>query len=136
MFDNCKYQLGYFAHSKQKYNTVEERNEFEFIKKNFYGLLICPNVHIGELGGIEPYLDIVKKGDILFTSEFEGKVGRGVYFECKLALEMKIPVYVVKLNKIKYCFERLNGLDIINQNDFKSYAKLISKKIRIKKTPL
>lgn len=131
-----QYQLGYFAHSMQKYNTAEERHEYEFIKKNFYGTTICPNKQIGEKGFMEPYLDIVRKVDVLFASEFKECIGKGVHDECRLALKMNIPVYVIKVKNNNYYFEKLRSLEIINERDYKRYAKLISKKYSPKKLPV
>lgn len=131
-----QYQLGYYAHSMQKYNSIEEKLEYEFIKQNFYGTTICPNTQIGEKGFIEPYLDIVRKADVLFASEFNECIGKGVYDECKLALEMKIPIYVIKIKNNKYYFEKIKSIEIINESDYRRYAKLITKKYSPKKLPL
>lgn len=131
-----QYQIGYFAHSKQKYNTSEEKNEYDFINKNFYGITICPNANIGELGDIKPYLDIVRKADVVFASELNECIGRGVYDECKLALEMAIPVFVIRMKNNNYYFDKLSSLEIINEWDYKRYAKFKTKNYSPKKLPV
>lgn len=37
------YKLGYYAHSVTIYNSELEKMEYEFISKQFYGFIICPN---------------------------------------------------------------------------------------------
>ena len=38
---------------------------------------------------------------------------------------MKIPVFVIKVKNNKYYFEKLNGMEIINESDYRKYAELI-----------
>lgn len=90
------YQLVYYAHSKRIYNTDIEFQEYQYLKQNIFGHIICPNTHLGELGSIEPYLAIVKKVDMVVLSEYKGYVGRGVYKEAETALEQGIPVLLIK----------------------------------------
>jgi hypothetical protein len=131
-----KYQLGYFAHSMEKYNTAQEQQEYDFIVKHFNGFVICPNKHIGERGSIEPYLGIVAKVDVVFVSEFEGCVGRGVYEECICSMKNKIPVYVLKEKKKTFYFEVLTTIEIIDRSNWKKFGKLKSKKYSPKKLSL
>ena len=49
---------------------------------------------------------------------------------------MKIPVFVIKVKNNKYYFEKLNGMEIINESDYRKYAELITKKYSPKKLPV
>lgn len=115
------YQLGYFAHSKEIYNTKEEAEVLDALKERFYGHIICPNNHIGELFELDPYLEIVEKVDLVFVYEYEGYVGKGVYGEVEEALLCNIPVYVYRRKKL---------LQVINVEpsekgwNFKKYGRL------------
>ncbi len=131
-----KFQLGYYAHSKKKYNSEQEKSEYDFINKTFFGLIICPNKHIGEIGSIGPYLDIVEKMNVIFTSEYQGCVGKGVYDECALALKLQIPVYVIKEKENKFYYSILTKIEIVNEYDFKKYAALHTKKYSPEKLPV
>jgi hypothetical protein len=86
----------YYAHSMRKYNTKEEDEEFAFIVDHFKGNVICPNRHLGELGGIDPYLKVIKTTTAVYATEFKNCVGSGVFDECTFALSHNIPVYVVR----------------------------------------
>jgi hypothetical protein len=91
-----KENYAYYAHSMRKYNTPIEKEEFAFIEECFKGLVICPNKHIGDLGRIEPYLNVVESSCAVFASEYQNCIGWGVYTECTFALERKIPVYLIR----------------------------------------
>jgi hypothetical protein len=131
-----KYQLGYFSHSIEKFNKAQEQLEYDFIDRHFNGFVICPNKHIGARGSMKPYLDILAKVDVVFVSEFEGFVGRGVYQECFCSMEMKLPVYVLKEKKNTFYFEVLTSIEIIDKTNCKKYGKLTSKKYSPKKLSL
>jgi hypothetical protein len=124
-----EYKLGYYAHSKKKYNTEFERSEYNFLKRNFNGLIICPNIHIGNMMASEPYHNMVKKADIIFVSEYEDYIGRGVYEECKLAVKLKKPVYVVRFINGQFYFFSLHQIRKLEKNStLIKYGKLITKK--------
>lgn len=124
-----EYKLGYYAHSKKKYNTEFERAEYDFLKKAFNGHIICPNIHIGDKLSFDPYLNMVKKADVIFVSEYDNFIGRGVYEECKLALKLKKPIYVIRLINEQYYFFRLHQIRKIEKYcTLIKYGKLITKK--------
>lgn len=91
-----KGRLAYYAHSIRKYNSKEEREHLKFLQSIFPGSVICPNNNLGELGSIEPYLDIVSKMDVLFVAEYFDWIGTGVRREIKEARRYKIPIYVLR----------------------------------------
>lgn len=123
-----KKQTAYFAHSKKKYNTTEEAEELAFINKHFGGKVICPNKDLGELGEIENYLKIVKSTDCVYTTEFQGMIGRGVYDECTFALENNIAILVVRrdINE-KFFVQRVRDVIETNGFDFARFGLLITK---------
>lgn len=118
----------YFAHSKRKYNTLEEVEELAFIKKHFGGEVICPNTHLGELGDIEHYLEVIQSVDCVYVTEYCELIGRGVYDECAYALENKIKVLVVRRD-IKGKFFVQVVCDVVETNSFNfvSFGCLITK---------
>jgi len=89
----------YFAHSMQIYNTKLEKELTETIK-SFNFPMICPNKDIGELGSLNPYLQIVKKCKGVITHEFKGYVGKGAFEETKLSLQLDKPTFVIRDGKI------------------------------------
>jgi hypothetical protein len=119
------FKLGYYAHSKRIYNKPIEKLEYDFIQSNFYGHCICPNLHIGEKGGIQPYLDIIKKYDVVYISEYEGFIGKGVAEECLTALEHNIPIHILKGEYPNFNLKKVTGIEIINSNNWIQYAKVI-----------
>lgn len=120
------YQIGYFAHSKKEYNKEIESLAYDFISKIFYGHIICPNKHVGELNSIEPYLSIVKKVDCIFVLEHNNFLGRGTYTECLTALENKIPVYAVKVENQKIHLEKVTSVVKICEYNLIEYGYLTS----------
>jgi hypothetical protein len=118
----------YFAHSKKKYNTTEEAEELAFINKHFGGKVICPNNDLGELGDIENYLKIIKSTDCVYTTEFQGMIGRGVYDECSYTLENNIALLVVRRDiKGKFFVQIVRDVIETNGFDFARFGLLITK---------
>jgi hypothetical protein len=105
------------------YNTEREQKELQFLKSK-YQKVVCPNNDIGELGGIQPYLEIVKKMDIVVFSEYQNHIGKGVYEEVKTALMNNIPVKVLRGKGIK----TIKDVIIVNEYDWEiEYAKVLIK---------
>jgi hypothetical protein len=131
---NLDYKLGYYSHSVNKYGKHIEKLEYGFLKSRFYGHIICPNRHIGRIKSCNPYYNMIAKADIIFVSEFNDNVGLGVYEECKLALTLKKPVYIIRCINEQFCFFKLSKLKKNNKNGNKQkYGKLIPKKSSPKK---
>jgi hypothetical protein len=105
----------YYAHSMKIYNSKREAEEYAYIKSIFKGNVVCPNKDLGELGSMKRYLNVVSDADAVYASEFNERVGKGVFEECETALKLGIPVYVVRKGvKGFYCFP-VSGLKIENQ---------------------
>lgn len=91
-----KKKTAYYAHSMRIYNSQREKEEFEFIKTRFNGKVICPNKELGELGNIDEYLKVVKGCSVLYISEYKEFIGKGVFLECRCAMENEIPIYLIR----------------------------------------
>jgi hypothetical protein len=87
--------LAYYSHSKRKFNTQEEKEELDYIERIFSGIVICPNRQMGPHWETRVYLDNVSRMDAVYVSQYVKGVGKGVYEECKRALKLNIPVYVI-----------------------------------------
>ena len=102
----------YYAHSMKIYNSKREAEEYAYIKSIFKGNVVCPNKDLGELGSMNRYLKVVSDADAVYATEFNGRVGKGVFEECETALKLGIPVYVVRKGENGfYCFP-VRGLQI------------------------
>ncbi len=115
-----KIDTAYYAHSMRIYNSKLEKEEFDFINNRYKGKVICPNKELGELGDINKYLEIVKNCKEVYISEYHGMIGKGVFDECKTALNENIPVYIIRkdIDKKFYVLEvrdveRTKHLDFI-----------------------
>lgn len=124
---NNKYYKGYYSHSKRIFGTDVEKFEFEFLKANFNGEIICPNLHLEKFSSMEPYLEVIKKVDYLFVTEYEGYLGRGSYEECAFALEEFIPVYVLVKRGDKMEFELVTDVVQIIDYNLIEYGEIVSK---------
>ncbi len=122
------FKLGYFSHNTKKNNTEAEQKEYAYIHSSFNGFTICPNKHMGQIGDMPNYLDIISKVDVVFTSELNGFVGLGVYNECKHALEIGTPVFVVQEYEAGFRLFELKSLKRTNSFNLHSYAELNTKK--------
>jgi hypothetical protein len=124
---NNKYYLGYYSHSKRIFDTEIEKLEYEFLKSNFNGNLICPNQHLEKFDTIRPYLEFIRKVDYLFVTEYEGYLGKGSYEECAYALEQFIPVYVLLKRGDELQFELVIDLIQVSKYNLFEYGELVSK---------
>ena len=94
-----KRESAYYSHSKRKYNQPIEEEEYAFIKEHFDGFVICPNQHLNGMIGTDNYLQVISTTSMVYASELDGFIGRGMYDECKFALENGIPVFMIGKDK-------------------------------------
>jgi hypothetical protein len=118
----------YFAHSKKIYNTDLEKHLKAWLKKQ-YREVICPNKDMGELGSVEPYLEMIDTCDIIICREHMGYFGRGVYDEVKHALKRKKLVMVMRHDtNNKIYLERVFKVKIVDECDWEvRYGKIKDK---------
>ena len=112
----------YYAHSKKIYNTKREEEERNKILQKFpKAELICPNRDVGEKFSLVPYLKIVRDCNIVVCSEFDGFVGKGVYWEILTAMDNNKPVFNVTKD-----FKKVTDIIIVDKNDWTvKYGKVV-----------
>lgn len=132
---NNKYYKGYYSHSKRIFGTNVEKLEFEFLKANFNGEIICPNLHLEKFDTIKPYLEIIRKVDYLFVTEFEGFLGKGSYEECVYALELFIPVYLLRTRGDEMEFELVTDVEKISDYNLIEYGEIHTKSVNQSNLP-
>ena len=132
---NNKYYLGYYSHSKRIFGTDVEKLEYDFLKSNFNGNIICPNQHLEKYNTIEPFLEFIKKVDYLFVTEYDGYLGKGSYEECSVAIEEFKPVYVLKTKGNKMEFELVIEVEKINEYNLFEYGEIHSKGVNQNELP-
>lgn len=132
---NNKYHLGYYSHSKRIFDTEIEKLEYEFLKSNFNGNLICPNQHLEKFDTIRPYLEFIRKVDYLFVTEYEGYLGKGSYEECAYALEQFIPVYLLQKKGNIMEYELVTDVEKISEYNLFEYGKIHTKLVNQNELP-
>jgi hypothetical protein len=132
---NNKYFLGYYSHSKRIFDTDVEKLEYDFIKSNFNGNIICPNQHLEKYNTIEPFLEFIKKVDYIFVTEYDGYLGKGSYEECAFAIEEFKPVYVLKTKGDKMEFELVIEVEKISEYNLFEYGEIHSKEVNQDELP-
>ena len=132
---NNKYYLGYYSHSKRIFGTDVEKLEYDFIKSNFNGNIICPNQHLEKFDTIEPFLEFIKKVDFLFVTEYDGYLGKGSYEECAYALEEFIPVYVLLKKRNIMEYELVTEVTKISEYNLFEYGEIQSMRVNQNELP-
>lgn len=132
---NKKYYLGYYSHSKRIFNTDIEKLEYDFLKTNFNGNIICPNQQLEKFDTIEPFLEFIKKVDFLFVTEYDGYLGKGSYEECAYAIEQFIPVYVLRKKGNIMEYELVTEVEKISEYNLFEYGEIHTKLVNQSKLP-
>ena len=125
----------YYAHHMWKYNTNVETLEIAAITKEFPEYkIINPNGAIVENGSEKDAMNqcfnlIRNECDILiFSTLLEGEMGKGVYSEIKLALDLKKDVYFLDrdYNFKRFTLEDYYRLEVIyfDTDSYRLYAKI------------
>ncbi len=116
----------YYAHSKQIYNTKREKEERVYLKFIFYDVC-CPNLDMGELGSIDPYLKKVRKSNVVVFSEYKKHIGKGVHQEIMEAYKNKIPIILLRKIKKKFKLMPVFRIMIKDPDDWAiKYRKVIA----------
>ena len=124
----------YYAHSKMIYDTAQEKRELRWLRKH-YKVVVDPNSDLGELGDIQPYLNVLRTCDLVVFSEYQKYVSKGTYTEVCHAQDNKIPVKIIRPSGTHLHLKDIRFLSINNLNDWKSqYAIVILKDKNRKKS--
>ena len=109
----------------KKYETEAEAEALKYINKVYPNAEIINPAEL-EFKDIKKYLKIVSKCARVVASELDGFVGKGVFAEISRAFSCDVPVEAVRLKEGSYHLLRVNGIQVINEHDWKiKYAKLI-----------
>ena len=108
----------YYSHSMRIYDTEREKKEIKFLNRKF-GRVCNPNGDIEWRGDMQPYIEAVKKSDMVVLSEYEGHIGRGVFVEVKTALDEKKPVYVIKNDNDAFSLHKVDDVNVVDPFDWK-----------------
>ena len=75
--------------------------------------------------GSDNYYEVIATTSVVYASELNGFIGRGMYAECKFALENGIPVLVIRINGNDYYTSKV--IDVIKTSlpSLNDYAKII-----------
>lgn len=111
----------YYAHSKLIYNTKRESRELSYLMKRYANNIVDPNKMMGELGSIEPYLNMVRTCNIVVCSEYKEHVGYGVYREIAEAFKFNKDVFVLRKSFLGFKLIRVKRIIIFDPNDWKVY---------------
>ena len=105
----------YYAHHQWKYGTKIEEYELDLIKAYFPNANIFnPSVSLNIDGKTEDeIMDIclhqVGISDMVIFSSVDGLVGVGVFKEITHAKELKIPVYYIDRDELRYDFDMITN---------------------------
>jgi len=115
-----------YSHSMKKYDKPIEEEEYAFVKEHFDGFVICPNQHLNGLIGSDNYYQVIATTSVVYASEMNGFIGRGMHDECKFALANGIPVLVLRKNEVGE-YITMKVFDVVKSGipSNQSYAKLI-----------
>jgi len=117
----------YYAHSKRIYGSKREEQELDFLRSKFEGV-VDPNTDMGELGSIDPYLDVVTEAEALVVSEFQSHIGKGAFSEVQQALEEQKPVHALRKGKKGFELVEVKGLKVVDETDWAvKYGKLVTR---------
>lgn len=118
----------YYAHPMGMYNSLFEKNQIKSIQTLYPDFeIINPSesIHQGK-SGMDYYLRLVQNVDLVIAEPFfhqnEYSLGAGVALEVDTAIFYKIPVKMVKDNKVfdfdRSLFKELSIQSTIKMNDF------------------
>jgi hypothetical protein len=108
----------YYSHSMKTYDQEQEKIELDFLQNKFERVF-NPNKEItyNRKKGLKPYLNAVKKSDIVVCSEFEGHIGKGVFREISIAFAYEIPVLYIKGTYPNFELKEVIGIKVVNKKN-------------------
>jgi hypothetical protein len=133
--------LGFYSHNYKIFDTIEEVKQFNWIKQNFKGLIINPNVDLIEKNPfiLNQYWQTIGMINFLVVSAYRKKIDRASFYEVKQCLFNRINVYEIYKAGKSYATRKVVGLKVVNEKNLSAYAVLVNNKMKakaqIKSTP-
>lgn len=127
-----KQVIGYYSHSKKTFNTLNEINEYFFIKNRYNSFIICPNKHlyIPNTNEFNPHSKLITNIDFMVVSVYNGAIGIESFQEVKQALGRGIPVHEIYPVGRSFKIRNVIGIEILDEDNLYSYAKLITEPLK------
>lgn len=86
----------YFAHSLRDYNTPKETSDEATIKRFFQRGTVNPNGKLEQRNWQAKAQALIQPCKAVVFTEWQGYIGKGVSFEIEFALEIGLPVYLLR----------------------------------------
>ena len=117
----------YYSHSMKIYDQEQEKIELGFLQ-NIFEKIFNPNkeINYNPKKGLKPYLNAVKKSDIVVCSEHKGYIGKGVFREISIAFAHEIPVLCIRGTYPNFKLKEVIGIKVVNKEDPKVKYGIIS----------
>ena len=124
--------LGWYSHNFKIFNTPEESKQYNWIQKNFNGMVINPNTQLKEKNPfiLNQYWQTIDIINFLVVSAYRKKIDRASYYEVKQCLFNRINVYEIYKDGKTYAIRKVDGLKVVNEDNLSAYAILVNSKIR------
>jgi len=108
----------YYSHSMKTYDQEQEKIELNFLQNKFERIF-NPNkeINYNPKKGLKPYLNVVKKSDILVCSEYKGYIGKGVFREISTAFAHEITILCIKGTYPNFELKEVIGIKVVNKED-------------------
>lgn len=123
--------LGFYSHNFKIFNTLEESKQHNWIRQNFRGFVINPNVDLTIKNPfvLNQYWQIIENINFLVVSAYRKKIDRASYYEVKQSLLNRINVYELFKAGKTYSIRKVIGLKVVNEKNLSAYAVLVNSKI-------
>ena len=124
--------LGFYSHNFKIFNTLEESNQYNWIRQKFNGFIINPNVHLIEKNPfvLNQYWMTIDRIIFLVVSAYRTKIDRASFYEVKQCLLNRINVYELYKAGKAYAIRKVVGLKVVNEKNLSAYAVLVSAKLK------
>ena len=124
--------LGFYSHNFKMFNTLEESNQYNWIRQKFNGFIINPNVHLIEKNPfvLNQYWMTIDRIIFLVVSAYRTKIDRASFYEVKQCLLNRINVYELYKAGKAYAIRKVVGLKVVNEKNLSAYAVLVNTKLK------
>ena len=124
--------LGFYSHNFKIFNTLEESNQYNWIRQKFKGFIINPNVHLIEKNPfvLNQYWMTIDRIIFLVVSAYRTKIDRASFYEVKQCLLNRINVYELYKAGKAYAIRKVVGLKVVNEKNLSAYAVLVNTKLK------